>query len=163
MERSEQLANELNVGYTREGEWLKYAINVPASGLYTFNARVASPNDNSKFHAEIDGVNVTGPMEIDNTGGWGQWATISKTGINLSAGQHILKLVMDEQSTQEQWLGDFDWFSFVSEGSSTPTPTPTAAATPTPTVTSTPTPTPTPLQVDLSDKTAKGHTSTEKG
>ena len=41
---------------------------------------------NGKFHAEIDGVNVTGSLTVPNTGGWQTWTTVTKTGVNLTAG-----------------------------------------------------------------------------
>ena len=73
-----------NVGWTRAGEWLKYTVNVASSGSYTFNARVASAAAGASFHAEIDGVNVTGALSVPNTGGNQTWTTISKSGINLT-------------------------------------------------------------------------------
>jgi YD repeat-containing protein len=113
-------AGQYKLGYSREGEWMKYTINATTSGTFTFNARVASPNTNSKIHAEIDGVDVTGPMVINNTGGWNSWQTISKSGISLTAGQHVLKVVLDQRSTQEQWVADIDWFSLTLDSSTMP-------------------------------------------
>lgn len=117
------------IGWTQEGEWLKYTVDVASTGTYTFNLRVASPNNNSKVHAEIDGVDVTGPITINSTGGWDNWTTLSKSGINLTAGQHILRLVMDQRSNEEIWIANMDWMSFTSSGpTSTPTPTPTPSS-----------------------------------
>ena len=47
------------------------------------------------FHIEVDGIDKTGPLTIANTGGWQQWQTITKTGISLNAGAHVLRIVLD--------------------------------------------------------------------
>ena len=38
-----------NVGYIDNGDYLEYDLNVPSSGSYEFEFRVASKNNNSKF------------------------------------------------------------------------------------------------------------------
>jgi hypothetical protein len=144
-----------HIGWTREGEWLKYTVSVKTSGSYIFNARVASANSGATFHAEIDGVGVTGPITVPNTGGWGNWTTVSKSGVTLSAGQHVLRIVYDTRSTQEVWIGDFNYFSFTANGTTnTPTTTPTAALTATPTSTATQLPTATSTAVSTQLPTA---------
>ena len=62
-----------NLGYVKAGEWLQYTVNVAAAGAYAIDFRVASGGNNGKFHLELDGVDVTGPMIIPNTGGWQTW------------------------------------------------------------------------------------------
>lgn len=92
-----------------ENEWLKYTVNVTTAGTYTFTANTLTPGDGSIFHVEVDGVNVTGPVTYNNTGGI--FKTVTKPGINLSAGRHIIKLSFDKNGTT--WgLGQWDYFSF---------------------------------------------------
>ena len=57
-------------------------------------ARVSSPFATGSFHIEMDGVNVTGATAVPNTGGWQNWQTVTKT-VNLTAGQHIMRFVID--------------------------------------------------------------------
>jgi hypothetical protein len=76
------------------------------------NFRVASAGSNGKFHAEIDGANVTGSLTVPNTGGWQTWTTVSKSGINLSAGKHVIRVRMDTNGTSGS-VGNFNWFEFV--------------------------------------------------
>ena len=81
-----------------QGEWLNYTIEVTTSGPYTIavlaanNYQAAVP----QFHIDIDGVNVTGTVSVPRTGAWTnyQWVT-AKTGVDLSAGQHVLTIVSD--------------------------------------------------------------------
>ncbi len=97
-----------NVGYTKAGEWIEYTINVATAGVYAIDFRVASAGTGGTFHAEVDGANVTGSLTLPNTGGWQTWKTITKTGVTLSAGQHVLRLKMDTNGTTGS-VGNFDW------------------------------------------------------
>jgi hypothetical protein len=108
-----------NVGYTATGEWLKYTVNVQTAGSYRVDFRVASAQTGGAFHLEVDGANVTGALTVPNTGGWQAWATVSRAGVNLSAGRHILRLVMDGGG------GNFNWVGFALNTAPTLTPLPT--------------------------------------
>jgi hypothetical protein len=80
------------------GEWLTYTVNVRQSGVYRIEALVSSLDATGQWHAEIDGVNVTGSVLVPNTGSWEtfQWTGVS--GVNLTAGQRILRFAVDAQS-----------------------------------------------------------------
>ena len=80
------------------GEWLKYTINVPTTGNYDLALRTSSNFSTSKFHIEVDGVNVTGTVAVPYTGNWStfQWVN-GKTSVPLTAGNHVLKVVSDAQ------------------------------------------------------------------
>jgi hypothetical protein len=78
------------------GEWLTYTVNVAQAGTYDFAIRASADNPGS-FHLEVDGVNVTGSVPVPNTGSLNNYVWVTKTGVNLTAGQHVLKLVSDQQ------------------------------------------------------------------
>jgi hypothetical protein len=46
---------------------------------------------------------------VPNTGGWQAWTTVTKTGISLTAGTHVVKVVMDANSSSGS-VGNFNWF-----------------------------------------------------
>jgi hypothetical protein len=48
---------------------------------------------------EVDGVDVSGPVVLPNTGGWQMWQTIRKDGIVLQGGRHRMRLVFASGST----------------------------------------------------------------
>ena len=87
-----------DVGWTSAGEWLKYTVNVATAGSYDIDFRVASATGGGIFHLEVNGTDVTGPLQIPNTGAWQTWTTIRKTGVNLPAGVETWRLVMDSNS-----------------------------------------------------------------
>ncbi|HEX8523800.1 MAG TPA: carbohydrate-binding protein, partial [Tepidisphaeraceae bacterium] len=84
-----------NVGYVAAGEWLEYSVDVTDSGTYNFDFRVASNGNGGAFHVEVDGADVTGAMTVPNTSGWQSWTTVTKSGVALAKGQHIVRLAMD--------------------------------------------------------------------
>jgi len=110
------------VGYTNGGEWTEYTINVANSGTYDLGFRVASLNSGGNFHIEIDGANVTSTIAVPNTGGWQTWNTIGKSGVNLAAGQHILRLAFDGIGASGA-VGNFNYITVTPAGT-VPTQTP---------------------------------------
>ncbi|MBN1995984.1 carbohydrate-binding protein [candidate division KSB1 bacterium] len=88
-----------NVGWISTGEWLEYTVAVASTGNYNMEIRIArSPTGSSSLHVEIDGNDVTGIMSVPSTGDWQNWTSIYKTGIQLSQGEHVLRLFMDGSS-----------------------------------------------------------------
>jgi hypothetical protein len=108
-----------NVGWTRAGEWLAYAVDVASSGTYNVDFRVASNGTGGTFHLEVDGTDVTGATSVPGTGGWQAWKTLTRSGVALPAGQHTLRLVMNSVGA----TGSVGNFNYVRIGS-----TPTGAA-----------------------------------
>ncbi len=83
-----------NVGWTATGEWLEYTVNVKHSGTYSLNIHTASGSNGNKLHIEFDGIDKTGPVVINTTGGIQVWKIISKT-FKLTEGKHIMKVFFD--------------------------------------------------------------------
>jgi hypothetical protein len=119
-----------NIKSVRAGEWLAYSVAVPSAGSYTVGFRVASSGTGGTVHVMLDGTNVTGAVALPNTGGWDTWQTVSKTGVALAAGAHILKLVVDANGSGGA-AADINWIRVSSSGAAASTPfTGTAAALP---------------------------------
>jgi hypothetical protein len=81
---------------TRTGEWMKYTVNVTTTGTYTLALRVAAEFGGAIFHVEFDGVNVTGPLTMPTTGNWAAFQTLTKTGVSLTAGRKVMRIVVDD-------------------------------------------------------------------
>ena len=106
-----------NIGWAFASEWLAYTVNVGAAGTYDIEARVASDGTGGTFHIEINGVDRTGPISVPNTGGWQSWVTIRKTGLSLSAGQQVWRVVLDSNGSTGA-IGNFNYFRVVSASGS---------------------------------------------
>src|SRR5512140_2205469 len=109
-----------NLGWTNAGEWLAYTVNVAATGSYTLQLRLASATAGGNFHIEMNGVDVTGPLNVGSSRGWQSWFTATRTGVRLSAGVQVMRLVMDSVGDSGA-VGNFNWMRFTPEASqSTP-------------------------------------------
>ncbi len=86
-----------DVGYIANGNWLKYTVNVTASGIYNISFRTAGTST-SVISLLSDGVNVTGNVNLPNTGGWQTWVTTIVPTISLTAGQHIFEVLVSTAS-----------------------------------------------------------------
>jgi hypothetical protein len=92
------------------GEWLKYTVNIAAAGTYTMTVRVASSGAGGTFHVEVDGVDKTGPLTVPDTGGWQVWRTITKSGVSLPAGEHVIRFALDTNGASGM-TGNFNWIA----------------------------------------------------
>ncbi len=89
---SDMFSNGYDVGWIEHGEWLNYTINVTQGGLFNLIFNVASESGSGRINARIDGVDVTGFLDVPATGGWQNWQSITKNDIHISSGEHSLKL-----------------------------------------------------------------------
>ena len=79
------------------GEWLEYTINVTQPGAYRLEALASSPMTGSRWHMEIDGVNVTGPVTVPTTASWATFQWTGVGGVSLAAGSHVLRFYSEAQ------------------------------------------------------------------
>jgi hypothetical protein len=83
-----------NLGWMAPGEWLNYSVSVASAGTYDLEFRVASKGGGGTFRLEVNGTDKTGTLTFPNTGGWQSWVTVRKTGVSLSAGTQMWRLVI---------------------------------------------------------------------
>lgn len=125
-----------NVGWTRDGEWLTYKLNVETNSVNTLRIRFASTNGSSRIRLFLDGVSIGGGLiNLPNTGGTQNWQTFNVNNVALISATEARTLRVEIVNG----YFNLNYFEFV-PGLATFTPTPT----PSPTATRTPTPTPIP-------------------
>jgi hypothetical protein len=110
-----------NVGWMSAGEWLTYSADVAAPGVYTIEARVAAAGAGGRFHIEVNGADITGPMVIPNTGGWQNWQTVAKTGLTLAGGRQIFRFVLDANGPTGIF-GNLNYLRVTAGSTTTPPP-----------------------------------------
>ncbi len=96
-----------NVGWIVNGEWLEYAVDVASDGFYDLSVRVAadpSTCTSIDFHIDIDGQNATGPQSSPPTTGGQDFKTVTVSNLQLDAGQQILRMAMDSDSWNLNWV-----------------------------------------------------------
>lgn len=86
------------VGWIEDGEWLKYTVNVLASGIYNITLRTASPYETGRISIYMDEESVSNLIQIPSTGSWENFTTISIGEFEFKNGIHELKLYFDKGS-----------------------------------------------------------------
>ena len=102
----------LKIGYVEPGEWLRYTLTVPVTGIYNVRLRVANGSDAASTGAislRWKGAVVAGPLTVPATGSWDTFVDLDVPGVALSAGTDLLQLDCN--------TGGFDcnWIEFVPE------------------------------------------------
>ena len=100
--RTETRDSVTNVGWIDSDESLTYNINVPSSGSYDIDFRVASRSLGASFDI-YQGNSRIGIVFSDATGGWYAWETITAT-VNLSSGDQELSIVASGSGWNFDWL-----------------------------------------------------------
>jgi len=91
------------VGYIDAGEWFKYNnVNIPQTGTYKVEYRVASALTTAQFTLDRNGVGL-GTISVPNTGGWGNYQTISHN-IYLNAGVQSLAIYANSGGFNIDWI-----------------------------------------------------------
>ena len=111
IEKRSDASNGHGLGWTKAGEWLWYSVDIRKAGKYSITMPVASNKQGGKFHLEIDGKNITGPIVIPDTGGWDKLKVIKVENVSLPKGKHRIKMVMDEVGASNS-IGDIDYLLF---------------------------------------------------
>ena len=111
IEKRGDASNGYGIGWAKAGEWLSYTVEVAATGAYDLDMLVASSKQGGLFHLEVDGKDLTGPIRLPDTGGWGKLKKITHKGLKLNKGVHRIRVVMDENGLSK-YVGDFDYFEF---------------------------------------------------
>ncbi|MBO4805784.1 MAG: family 43 glycosylhydrolase [Paludibacteraceae bacterium] len=83
------------LGWTQEGEWVDYTIDVKEADAYVFSARVASGLDGSAFQLHLDGKAISSVINVPNTGDFGNYTNIKGTTSQLTAGKHTLRISIE--------------------------------------------------------------------
>ncbi|MEK0316919.1 carbohydrate-binding protein [Cohnella sp. 56] len=78
-----------NVGGIDSQDWIAFSnVQIPKTGTYLVEYRVASPNSNGKISLDINaGATVLGEVDVPNTGSWSSYRTVSHV-VQITAGTY---------------------------------------------------------------------------
>ncbi|NLR90801.1 cellulase family glycosylhydrolase [Flammeovirga agarivorans] len=94
-----------NIGYVDDGDWLEYTINVPSPGTYTVDVRVASDGGGNQFRFDQnEGNDILATYNVNATGGWQNWTTISQEVTFSTAGEQALGLYAIVGGFNVNWI-----------------------------------------------------------
>jgi len=110
-EPSSDTGGGYNVGYIDNNDWVEYQIQVPNSGSYSFNIRVAALTNSGSVTINSGGQNVS-TFDLPVTGGWQTWTTVSKE-LTLNQGVQSFRILAVKGGFNINWFS----FSSISENS----------------------------------------------
>ncbi|MCF0215831.1 MAG: family 43 glycosylhydrolase [Fibrobacteraceae bacterium] len=92
------------IGYTAEGEWVEYTVDVTEAGKYFVYANVASGADASGFSVSIDGAKVADFTGI-STGDWQTYEQVkSADQVSVTAGSHVVRIDITGANVNIDWI-----------------------------------------------------------
>lgn len=95
------------IGYTQEGEWLEYTVDVAEECDYIVSANVASGSESSGFSLLLDDKEIVPSVKVPKTGDdWSTYKIIELGTVSLKAGKHVLKVLISGNYV------NLDWFEF---------------------------------------------------
>lgn len=87
--------NNMTVGWTADGEWLSYTVEVEETGEYELNAIIGAPNNDGRYSVFFGYENITGVLASKQTpGGYGDQQPNLST-VQLKKGKHVMRFFMD--------------------------------------------------------------------
>ena len=93
------------VGYTMEGEWLEYTVDVTATGEYKLTAHIASGSETLGFSLFVDDKEIVPATTVPKTGeDWSVYENFELGSVNLEAGKHVLKILITGNYVNLDWL-----------------------------------------------------------
>ena len=93
------------IGYTNEGEWVEYTIDVAADAKYDITANVATAFETSAMQLFIDDKEITESVvapKVDSV--WTTYKVIDVGSAELKKGEHVLKLLITGAYLNVDWI-----------------------------------------------------------
>lgn len=102
-EPTQDVDGNLNVGYIDDNDWLDYNVEVASADSYKISFRIANSYGQGIIQIKNTAGAVLGTVNVPQTGGWQNWATISSV-IDLPAGNQLLRLHALKGAFNLNWL-----------------------------------------------------------
>nr|MDA3851608.1 carbohydrate-binding protein [Spirochaetaceae bacterium] len=94
----------LNVGWIDNSDWFDFIIDVPETGTYTIEYRLASESSNGHFRFDTNqGNTVLDDVSVPSTGGWQNWTTVTST-VELTKGQMTVGVFAFSGGFNVNWI-----------------------------------------------------------
>lgn len=116
-----------SVGWTAEGEWLEYTVDVQGDGEFgtdpialNVTVAVALPDDGAMINVLIDGNPLLTDIAVPNTGGWDVFLPVTFEGVVIEPGEHVIRVEFSQGGVSTGSPGSFDYIEFQDPGASQP-------------------------------------------
>jgi hypothetical protein len=105
----------LNVGWIDRGDYMDYAVNVTAAGVYAASFRTAALSVGAVFQVLSSSGTVLATVNVPATGAFQSWQTVTAN-VTLPAGNQTLRL---KSTAPPNW--NINWMQFVKAGTAAAT------------------------------------------
>ena len=92
------------IGYTQEGEWLEYTVNIDREQEYALQVRYATTSENTGIKLYVDDKMVLDNIVFEKSAGWDAYATLDAGMVKLLKGEHVLKMEIVGNYVNIDWL-----------------------------------------------------------
>ena len=92
------------LGYTEDGEWVKYSINNEADAAYTVMLNLATASEDVGVKLYIDDKAITDVIKAEQGEDWSTYKTVTATTKEISKGEHELKLEISGNFVNVDWI-----------------------------------------------------------
>jgi len=80
-----------SIGWIADNEWVQFTVDVETAGSYNITYEVATIQS-GKFRVEFNNQDLTGSIDVNNTGGWGDFVSINSQDVTLAEGLQTMRL-----------------------------------------------------------------------
>ncbi len=109
-EQTSDVGGGFNAGFLGDGDWAEYKLDVQFPGQYAFDLRYASLNGTAAMNLSLDSGIPIHSGTLAATGGWQSWTTQRVAMMDLSTGEHILRVTIDAPSGEDL---NYNWIDAV--------------------------------------------------
>ncbi len=92
------------IGYTQEGEWLRYTVKADKAGEYDVRVNMATSSENAGVKLYIDGEAITDDIIAEQGADWSTYTAVSAKTKSISAGEHVLKVEIVGNYVNVDWI-----------------------------------------------------------
>lgn len=92
------------IGYTQEGEWLEYTVNIDREQEYALQVRYATTSENTGMKLYVDDKVVIDNIVFEKSAGWDSYETLDAGMVKLPKGEHVLKMEIVGNYVNIDWL-----------------------------------------------------------
>ncbi|WP_096085900.1 carbohydrate-binding protein [Agaribacterium haliotis] len=102
------------INFNQRGDWAEYHVQVPESGVYRFEAKLATTQEKTAIEVFVDGSSRL-KENVANNGNWDQFQSLNaSTRLDLNAGQHLIR-IQSSGASDSTWEWNADSFTLIKE------------------------------------------------
>jgi predicted alpha-1,6-mannanase (GH76 family) len=90
-------------GWDQDGEWVDFAVNVPAAGDYVVELRYAAGAGDASRYLYANGAGVVSNQAFPATGAWTEYRSTSAI-VSLRAGANVISVIYDSSRGSSSYL-----------------------------------------------------------